>query len=49
MITRRTFRPLHALERYPSEEWTEPSLDVIDHLCLEGIAGAGDELEAFER
>ena len=36
-------------QQHPNDEWTKPSLDLIDLLCLEGIADAGDELEKFER
>ena len=36
-------------QQHPDDEWTQPSLDLIDLLCLEGIAGAADELETFER
>ncbi len=36
-------------QQHPDDEWTVRSLDLIDHLCLEGIFGAQDELEKFER
>ncbi|MYB68424.1 MAG: hypothetical protein F4X75_07965 [Gemmatimonadetes bacterium] len=36
-------------QQHQNDEWTSPSLDLIDRLCLEEIAGAGDEFEQFER
>ena len=36
-------------QQHPDDEWTERTLDLIDLLCLEGTAGAGDEFERFER
>ena len=36
-------------QQHPDDEWTKPALDLIDLLCLEGVAGAGAELERFER
>ena len=36
-------------QQHPDDEWTVRSLDLIDRLCLEGIFGAQDELERFER
>ena len=36
-------------QQHPDDEWTARSLDLIDRLCLEGVLGAPDELEKFER
>ena len=36
-------------QQHQKDEWTAPALDLIDLLCLEGIADAGNELEKFER
>ena len=36
-------------QQHADDEWTKPELDLIDLLCLEGVAGAGAELERFER
>ena len=36
-------------QQHQNDEWTKRSLDLIDLLCLAGIADAGDELEKFER
>ena len=36
-------------QQHQNDEWTSPSLDLIDRLCIEEIAGAGDEFEQFER
>ena len=36
-------------QQHPNDEWTQRSLDLIDLLCLEGIADTGNELEEFER
>ena len=36
-------------QQHQNDEWTQRSLDLIDLLCLEGIADAGNELEKFER
>ena len=36
-------------QQHPDDEWTKPALALIDLLCLEGVAGAGAELERFER
>ena len=36
-------------QQHQNDEWTKPSLDLIDLLCLEGIADAGNEMEKFER
>ena len=36
-------------QQHPDDEWTKPALDLIDLLCLEGVAGAGEEIERFER
>ena len=36
-------------QQHQNDEWTASSLDLIDLLCLEGIADAGNELEKFER
>ena len=36
-------------QQHQNDAWTAPALDLIDRLCLEGIADAGDELEKFER
>ena len=34
-------------QQHPDDEWTKPTLDLIDLLCLVGVAGA--ELDRFER
>ena len=36
-------------QQHQNDEWTSRSLDLIDRFCLEGIPGAGDEFEQFER
>ena len=36
-------------QQHPDDEWTKPALDLIDLLCLEGVAEAGAELDRFER
>ena len=36
-------------QQHPNDEWPQRSLDLIDLLCLEGIADTGNELEKFER
>ncbi|MCY4057196.1 MAG: hypothetical protein OXG44_04265, partial [Gammaproteobacteria bacterium] len=36
-------------QQHQKDEWTKPSLDLIDLLCLEAIADAGNEMEKFER
>ena len=36
-------------QQHQNDEWTAPALDLIDLLCIEGIADAGDDLEKFER
>ncbi len=36
-------------QQHQNDEWTQRSLDLIDFLCLEGIADTGNELEKFER
>ena len=36
-------------QQHQNDEWTSPSLDLIDRLCLEGFADTGDEIEQFER
>ena len=36
-------------QQHQNDEWTSRSLDLIDHLCLEGIGEAERELEQFER
>ena len=36
-------------QQHQKDEWTKPSLDLIDLVCLEGIADAGNEMEKFER
>ena len=36
-------------QQHQNDEWTAPALDLIDLLCLEGIADARNELEKFER
>ena len=36
-------------QQHQNDEWTAPALDLIDLLCIEGIADAGNELEKFER
>ena len=38
-----------AYQQHPDDEWTTRSLDLIDRLCLEGMFGAQDGLENFER
>ena len=36
-------------QQHQDDEWTSPSLDLIDRLCLERIHDAGREFEQFER
>ena len=36
-------------QQHQNDEWTARSLDLIDHLCLEGIGDAGRYLDQFER
>ena len=36
-------------QQHPDDEWTKPALDLIDLLCVEGVAAAGAELDRFER
>ena len=36
-------------QQHQDDEWTSPSLDLIDRLCLEGITHASEEFEQFER
>ncbi len=36
-------------QQHQNDEWTSPSLDLIDRLCLEEIASAEGEFEQFER
>ena len=36
-------------QQHQNDEWTSRSLDLIDHLCLEGIGDAGSHLDRFER
>ena len=36
-------------QQHQNDEWTSRSLDLIDHLCLEGVGDAVRELEQFER
>ena len=36
-------------QQHQHDEWTARSLDLIDRVCLEGILGAEDEFEQFER
>ena len=36
-------------QQHQNDEWTSRSLNLIDRFCLEGIPGAGDEFERFER
>ena len=36
-------------QQHTDDEWAAHSLDLIDRLCLEGMFGAQDELEKFER
>ena len=36
-------------QQHQNDEWTSRSLDLIDHLCLEGIGDAGSHLDQFER
>ena len=36
-------------QQHQDDEWTSPSLDLIDRLCLEGIPGTVGEFEHFER
>ena len=35
--------------QHQNDEWTCRTLNLIDHLCLEGIGGAGSHLDQFER
>ena len=36
-------------QQHQNDEWTCRSLNLIDHLCLEGLGDAGSQLEQFER
>ena len=36
-------------QQHQNDEWTSRSLDLIDHLCLEGLGDAGSHLDQFER
>ena len=36
-------------QQHQNDEWTGRSLNLIDHLCLEGIGDAGSHLDQFER
>ena len=36
-------------QQHQNDEWTQRSLDLIDLLCLDGIADTGNELAKFER
>ena len=45
-VTRLIFR---TYQQHQDDEWTSPSLDLIDRLCLEGISDAGAEFEEFDR
>ena len=36
-------------QQHQNDEWTSRVLDQIDRLCLEGIGGAGQQFEDFER
>ena len=36
-------------QQHQNDEWTRRSLNLIDHLCLEGIGDAGSHLDQFER
>ena len=36
-------------QQHQNDEWTARSLNLIDHLCLEGIGDAGSHLDQFER
>ena len=36
-------------QQHQNDEWTSRSLNLIDRFCLEGIPGAGEEFERFER
>ena len=45
-IAKLTFR---TYQQHQHDKWTARSLDLIDRVCLEGIVGAEDEFEQFER
>lgn len=45
-VTNLVFR---TYQQHQSDEWTSPSLDLIDRLCLEGIIGTEDELDQYDR
>ena len=36
-------------QQHQNDEWTCRSLNLIDHLCLEGVGDAGSHLDQFER
>ena len=36
-------------QQHQNDEWTSRTLNLIDHLCLEGIGDAGSHLDQFER
>ena len=46
-ITKLIFRTYQQHQNDP--EWASRSLDLIDHLCLEGVGNVAHELEEFER
>ena len=45
-VTKLIFRTYH---QHSYDEWTSRSLDLIDQLCLEGIAETREELDKFDR
>ena len=46
IVAKLTFR---MYQQHQKDQWTSRSLDLIDRLCLEGIADAEEEFEQFER
>ena len=46
-ITKLIFRTYR--QHQNDAEWARRSLDLIDHLCLEGVGNVSQELEQFER
>ena len=45
-VTKLVFR---TYQQHQNDEWTCRSLNLIDHLCLEGLGDAGSHLDQFER
>lgn len=46
MLVKLVFR---TYQQHQKDEWSSRTLDVIDELCLQGLAGTGEQFESFER